>query len=112
MKVYFEQEEQESYFSKLKEALWQGDFTQMSDLVKDGIKDVKLEEFNPLNYFKKLQDKIDYQSLKSDNRPCGSGIIESAIRRIINLRFKSPSTFLVSRKCRKTYLHARSSSIW
>jgi len=65
----------------------------MSDLVKDGIKDVKLEEFNPLNYFKKLQDKIDYQSLKSDNRPCGSGIIESAIRRIINLRFKSPSTF-------------------
>jgi len=77
MKVYFEPEDQESYFSKLKDALWQGNFAQMSDLVKDG----------------KRQNQIDYQSLKADNRPCGSGIIESAIRRIINLRFKSPSTF-------------------
>ena len=93
MKVYFEPEDQESYFSKLKDALWQGNFAQMSDLVKDGIKDVELDEFNPLNYFKKRQNQIDYQSLKADNRPCGSGIIESAIRRIINLRFKSPSTF-------------------
>lgn len=93
MKVYFEKEEQTSYFEQLKEALWQGNFGQMTKLVEHGIKGVDLEDFNPLKYFKKRQDKIDYQSFKTDNRPCGSGIVESGIRRIINLRFKAPSTF-------------------
>jgi hypothetical protein len=65
----------------------------MTRLIKEGIKEVNLEEFTPYKYFKKQQNRIDYQSLKDDNRPCGSGIIESGIRRIINLRFKSPSTF-------------------
>ena len=31
--------------------------------------------------------------LRQKKWPCGSGIVESAIRRVINLRFKSPSTF-------------------
>lgn len=65
----------------------------MAKLIKEGITDVILEDFNPFKYFKKQQNRIDYQSLKADSRPCGSGIVESGIRRIINLRFKSPSTF-------------------
>ncbi len=93
MKVYFEKKEQDSYYDQLKEALWQGDFGKMIELVEQGIKDVVLEDFNPIKYFKKQQNRIDYQSLKADNRPCGSGIVESGIRRIINLRFKGPSTF-------------------
>lgn len=93
MKVYFEKDKQESHFDELKDALWAGDFGEMTRLIQEGIKEVNLEEFNPYKYFKKQQDRIDYQSLKDDNRPCGSGIIESGIRRIINLRFKSPSTF-------------------
>ena len=36
---------------------------------------------------------MQYQTFRQRNLPCGSGIIESAIRRIINLRFKSPSSF-------------------
>ena len=36
---------------------------------------------------------MKYHQLRQKNLPCGSGIIESAIRRVINLRFKSPSTF-------------------
>ena len=93
MKVYFDKDKQDSHFDQLKDALWKGDFGEMTRLIKEGIKDVNLEEFNPYKYFKKQQDRIDYQSLKDENRPCGSGIIESGIRRIINLRFKSPSTF-------------------
>lgn len=93
MKVYFEKKEQDSYYEQLKEALWLGDFGKMVKLVKRGIKDVVLEDFNPIKYFKKQQNRIDYQSLKANNRPCGSGIVESGIRRIINLRFKGPSTF-------------------
>ena len=36
---------------------------------------------------------MKYHQLRQRNLPCGSGIVESAIRRVINLRFKSPSTF-------------------
>lgn len=93
MKVYFDKDKQISHFEQLKDALWNGNFGEMTRLIEEGIKEVNLEEFNPYKYFKKQQDRIDYQSLKDDNRPCGSGIIESGIRRIINLRFKSPSTF-------------------
>lgn len=93
MKVYFDKEKQSAHFTKLKDALWQGDFVEMTRLIKEGIQGVDLEEFNPFKYFRKQQNRIDYQTLKEENRPCGSGIIESGIRRIINLRFKSPSTF-------------------
>jgi len=93
MKVYFDKDKQVSHFKKLKEELWQGNFGEMTKLIKEGITDVELEDFTPYKYFKKQQNRIDYQSLKADNRPCGSGIIESGIRRIINLRFKSPSSF-------------------
>ena len=36
---------------------------------------------------------MQYYLLRKDKLPCGSGIVESAIRRVINLRFKCPSTF-------------------
>ena len=93
MKVYFDKDKQASHFEKLKDALWQGDFSAMTQVIQQGISGVDLEEFNPYKYFKKNQYRIDYQSFRDDNRPCGSGIIESGIRRIINLRFKSPSSF-------------------
>jgi len=36
---------------------------------------------------------MQYHQLRQNKLPCGSGIVESAIRRVINLRFKSASTF-------------------
>ena len=93
MKVYFDEDKQQSHFNQLKEALWQGDFGIMPQMIKEGIQGVDLEKFNPYKYFQKHQNRIDYQALKNDNQPCASGIIESGIRRIINLRFKSPSSF-------------------
>lgn len=93
MKVYFDKDKEKSHFDQLKDALWQGDFGEMTRLIEEGIEGVDLEEFNPYQYFNKQKNRIDYQSFKDDNRPCGSGIIESGIRRIVNLRFKSPSTF-------------------
>lgn len=93
MKVYFDQDEEGLIFQQLKDALWKGDIGQMTDLLKKGISDLKIDEFKPFNYFLKNKNRLNYQALKSENRPCESGIIESGIRRIINLRFKSPSTF-------------------
>lgn len=46
-----------------------------------------------LNYFIKHRSHMAYDSLLALNLPIGSGAIESAIRRIVNLRLKGPSIF-------------------
>ena len=45
------------------------------------------------DYFKKNQNKMQYKTFKENGIPTGSGIVESAIRRVINLRLKSAGTF-------------------
>jgi len=44
-------------------------------------------------YFKKNSDAIDYAAAKAKNIPIGSGAVESAIRRVVNLRLKSAGMF-------------------
>lgn len=46
-----------------------------------------------INYFKKHFDRMQYAKFRRKKLVCASGIVESAIRRIINLRFKSASSF-------------------
>lgn len=43
--------------------------------------------------FDKNKNRMNYQHCRLKNRLCGSGIVESAVRRMINLRFKAPSSF-------------------
>lgn len=44
-------------------------------------------------YFKNNQSRMQYQAFETQGLPCGSGSVESAIRRVINLRLKAPGTF-------------------
>lgn len=46
-----------------------------------------------INYLEKHQDKTQYATYQHNKLMCGSGIIESGVRRIINLRFKNAATF-------------------
>ena len=46
-----------------------------------------------INYFQKHYDHMQYKKFKRKKWLLGSGLVESAIRRIINLRFKSASSF-------------------
>jgi len=46
-----------------------------------------------IKYFRRNALRLRYDLLTKKSLPLGSGIVESSIRRIINLRFKSPSTF-------------------
>lgn len=46
-----------------------------------------------LGYFIRNEKRMNYQHFKDRNLPCGSGAMESAIRRVICLRFKCPSSF-------------------
>ena len=37
--------------------------------------------------------RMQYEAFEAQGLPCGSGCVESAIRRVINLRLKTPGTF-------------------
>jgi hypothetical protein len=45
------------------------------------------------HYFVRNQHRIAYPTLKALKLPLGSGAMESAIRRVINLRLKGPCLF-------------------
>ncbi len=46
-----------------------------------------------LDYFIKHRRRMDYTGISELGLPCGSGAIESAVRRVINLRIKGPGIF-------------------
>ena len=45
------------------------------------------------NYFQRNATRMQYADCQQQHLPCGSGHVESAIRRVINLRLKAPGTF-------------------
>ena len=49
-----------------------------------------------LDYFIKNQRRMAYATLMAMKLPIGSGAIESAVRRVINLRLKGPISFGVA----------------
>ena len=60
-----------------------------------------------LRYFEKHIAHMKYAALDEMKLPVGSGQVESAVRRIINLRFKAPGSFwLESRVARLMHLRA------
>jgi hypothetical protein len=86
------QNEKIQLFKQLKEALWNGNVDKILDKITALAKG-RTFILNKLNYFKKNIHRLIYDKLRAKKLPCGSGIVESAIRRVINLRFKSPSSF-------------------
>jgi len=45
------------------------------------------------NYFIRNRRRMDYPMIKALHLPLGSGAVESAIRRVVNLRLKGPCIF-------------------
>lgn len=56
-----------------------------------------------INYLDKHQNRTQYADYEQDKLMCGSGLMESAVRRIINLRYKNASTFWLRDKVEKLY---------
>jgi len=73
--------------------LWQGQSQQIVTTCKGLYKRPSKLVKRWMNYLDKHNDKTHYADYQSDKLMCGSGIIESGIRRMINLKFKSPSIF-------------------
>ncbi len=62
-----------------------------SELCKSGRNAAKIR--TEVKYFVKRKDRMRYRAFRRRGIPLGSGAMESAIRRIINLRLKGPSIF-------------------
>jgi len=46
-----------------------------------------------LFYFIRNQTRLNFEDIKNEQLPIGSGAMESAIRRVVNLRLKGASTY-------------------
>jgi hypothetical protein len=93
-----------------KNLLWKGKLGeihyQIRHFIKSSIKRKKaLKKFK--NYFLNNYRRMQYASFRYLNLPTGSGCVESAIRRVINLRLKSPGIFW-KRKTAEVMLFLRS----
>ena len=80
---------------KWKNLLWNGEIDTLKTEVEQhcvgGRQTLALKKWR--TYFKNNEDRMQYQTFEQQGIPCGSGSVESAIRRVINLRLKAPGTF-------------------
>ena len=83
-------------FEYWKDLLWHGKFDELRSTIEELFRSRKkrtlaLKKFD--NYFAGNKDRMNYSIFKEQNLPTGSGAVESAIRRVINLRLKGAGIF-------------------
>lgn len=96
-------EKRKALLKEFKEKLWGGKSTEIVAKCKEIYKRPNKIIKRWLNYLDKHNNKTQYTDYQDRKLMCGSGIIESAIRRIINLRFKNASTFWNEKTVEKMY---------
>lgn len=95
-----------------KEALWKGEIDTMERIININFtgkhKQKALNKWS--NYLLSNEKRMQYSRFKNEGLPQGSGCVESAIRRVINLRLKSCGSFW-KRENAELYLFLRSQLI-
>lgn len=90
---YLPQENRQQTMQTLKELLWEGNIDEMKAILIKNLPDWEEKPLKPFQYFEKNKERMQYKTYKEQKLLTGSGLVESAIRRVINLRFKAPSAF-------------------
>ena len=86
--------ERKSWIRKQRRLLSKGQSDQVIEAVKKICKGRNSKAITTQrNYFLRNQQRMDYPRLKDLNLPLGSGAVESAVRRVVNLRLKGPCIF-------------------
>ena len=80
---------------KAKELLYEGKILEMIEYIKPhSLPGFKIKNRQKLeSYFLRNAERMQYSNMKKNGFPIGSGHVESAIRRVVNLRIKSSSAF-------------------
>lgn len=101
--------QKEKVEEKWRQLLWNGDIAGLKEEIErllTGNKQAQaLKKWQ--NYFQGNEKRMQYKRFKDAAIPCGSGCVESAIRRIINMRLKSAGTFW-TREIAEFFLFLRS----
>jgi hypothetical protein len=82
--------------TQIRELLWSGNINGISDLVMDklaGKRKAPKAAMKKLNEYFGNHSRFQYQKFRDNGLPTGSGTVESAIRRVINLRVKGTGLF-------------------
>lgn len=79
--------------SMFKEWIWTGNIEAIVDKCEEIFTNPSQEIVRYVGYFQNNESRMHYADYQEDKLMCGSGIIESGIRRVINLRFKNASAF-------------------
>lgn len=87
---------QQEVFEYWKDLMWCGEFDELRSTIDELFRSPQkrkqaLKKFD--NYFAGNKDRMQYSLFKDQNLPTGSGAVESAIRRVINLRIKGAGIF-------------------
>lgn len=96
--------DEKNCLKQAKDYLWKGEIKEFIHLSKQLIPEPNQEINQAINYLDKHQNRMQYAYYQDNKYMCGSGIIESAIRRIINLRFKNTSSFWLKNNVQRLYV--------
>jgi hypothetical protein len=99
------QHQKKRLFKKYRKQLKQGKIDSLIEIL--GVKERKNQKVHKeLRYFHGNEEKCRYKFFVDQNIPIGSGAIESAVRRIINLRLKGAGMFWLKHNA-EAFLHLR-----
>lgn len=94
LKPSLSREEKEAWIQKMKGLLFEDKIDVVIDLIEMLARGRNASRIKTkLEYFKRYRDQMLYGTMKANGLGTGSGNVESAIRRIVNLRLKSPGSF-------------------
>lgn len=82
--------------AQIRELLWNGNISGICDLVKEklsGKRKAPKAALKKLDEYFGNHDRFQYKTFREKGLPTGSGTVESAIRRVINLRIKGAGLF-------------------
>ena len=82
--------------TQIRDLLWDGNINGIADLVKErlnGKRNAPKAALKKLNDYFGDHSKFQYKMFRDNGLPTGSGTVESAIRRVINLRIKGTGLF-------------------
>jgi hypothetical protein len=87
--------QQKRLMKKWKALLFNGDIAGLGQAIRSALRGKQLlaglKKWE--DYFVRNAQRMQYRCFQAHHIPCGSGHVESAIRRVINLRLKAPGTF-------------------
>lgn len=88
------EQDRKRWFQELRELLRAGDAGALKANIEKESQAKGIPRLMELfQYFERNRERMRYDVYEKNRQPIGSGIVESAIRRVINLKLKSPSTF-------------------